>query len=164
MDPVPQLLLRLRRLLRSRGRAVDEIDDLIQDAFVRLQTYCRDRQIAQPEAFLVRTALNLVIDAQRKASTAPGMQGGVESLALIDPHPLPDEVLQGEERLQQLNAGIEALTPRVREVFLLYRLEGFSYAQIAQHLGLSVSTVEKHVAKASLFLFNWMADDDAKGR
>ena len=65
----------------------------------------------------------------------------------------------GRERLQQLNAGLEALSPRVREVFLLHRLEGLSYQQIAQQLTLSPSTVEKHIAKASLFLFDWMAKE-----
>jgi RNA polymerase sigma factor (sigma-70 family) len=164
VDSLSQIIIRLRRLLRSRGRARDEIDDLIQDAFVRLQTYCRDREIVTPEAFLVRTALNLMIDARRKVDTSPRIQGGVESLVLVDPHPTPDEVLIGEERLKELNIGIEALSPRAREVFLLYRLEGYSYAQIAEQLGLSISTVEKHIAKASLSLFNWMAGERKKGR
>jgi len=162
MESLAVIMLRLRKLLRSRGRPADEVDDLIQDAFVRLQVYCRDHPIAKPEAFLVRTALNLLIDVQRKANTSPSMQE-IESLTLIDPGPLPDEVLMGGERIQHLNAGLDALSPRVREVFLLHRLEGYSYGQIASELGISLSTVEKHIAKASLFLFDWMAREGNRG-
>ncbi len=159
MNDAPRLLGRLRRLLRSRGRSSDETDELIQEAFVRLQAYCLDHEIAKPEAFLVRTALNLMIDARRKSGTAPVVQRDIETLLLVDPRPLPEEVLMGQERLRRLSAGIDALTPRVREAFLLHRLEGYSYGQIAEELKLSVSTVEKHIAKASLFLFDWMAEE-----
>ena len=156
MHEASLIMGRLRRLLRSRGRSGDESDDLIQEAFVRLQTYCREHEVAKPEAFLARTALNLMIDARRKEAVAPVVQGGIEALDLLDPHPVPEEILMAQERLRHLHAGIEALSPRVREVFLMHRLEGYSYAQIARQLELSVSTVEKHIAKASLFLFEWM--------
>jgi len=49
------------------------------------------------------------------------------------------------------------LPPRSREVFLLQRSEGLSYLQIAEQLGISVSMVEKHVARAAFFLRDWMA-------
>jgi len=61
------ILLKLRRLLRSRGRSLDDTDDLIQEAFLRLQLYCRDHQVEQPEAFLVRTVLNLSTDLRMGA-------------------------------------------------------------------------------------------------
>jgi DNA-directed RNA polymerase specialized sigma24 family protein len=51
---------------------------------------------------------------------------------------------------------LNALTPRVREVFLLNRAEGYSYDQIAARLGIAVSTVEKHMAKAAMFFDAWM--------
>jgi RNA polymerase sigma factor (sigma-70 family) len=159
MEKASLLLTRLRRLLRRRGRSADESDDLIQEAFLRLQSYCHEQHIAQPEAFLVRTVLNLIIDVKRKHGAAPLLQGGVETMTLVDPGPLPEEVLIGQERVRWLNTGLEALSPRVREVFLLHRLEGYSYKQIAAELDLSVSTVEKHIAKASLFLFEWMAKE-----
>jgi DNA-directed RNA polymerase specialized sigma24 family protein len=45
MDEIHLLVLKLRRLLRSRGRNVDDTDDLIQEAFLRLQMYCRDKSV-----------------------------------------------------------------------------------------------------------------------
>ena len=52
----------------------------------------------------------------------------------------------------------KTLSPRQREVFLLNRVEGFSFVQIAEHLGLSMSMVEKHAAKAILAMTNWMEE------
>jgi DNA-directed RNA polymerase specialized sigma24 family protein len=72
-------------LLRSRGRSIDDTEDLIQEAFLRLQVYCRDKDVAQTEAFLVRTALNLSIDQHRRATTAALVPGALDRMQLIDP-------------------------------------------------------------------------------
>jgi RNA polymerase sigma-70 factor (ECF subfamily) len=152
-------LLKLRRLLRSRGRTTDQADELIQEAFVRLQIYCQEHEVAQPEAFLVRTTLNLMVDETRKVAAGPELQSGIEHMKLEDPYPIPEEVLIEQQQVIHLGRGLDRLSPRVREVFLLHRMEGASYAQIAEHLNLSARTVEKHVAKASLFLIAWMAKE-----
>jgi RNA polymerase sigma factor (sigma-70 family) len=158
MDEVRLLVLKLRRLLRSRGRSIDDTEDLIQEAFLRLQVYCRDKDVAQTEAFLVRTALNLSIDQHRRATTAALVPGALDRMQLIDPSPSPDVVCAAQERLQHMRLGLANLSPRQREVFLLNRVEGFSFAQIAQQLGLSMSMVEKHAAKAILAMTNWMEE------
>lgn len=159
MDPIAQLLTTLRKVLRPTGRTVDETDDLIQEAFLRLQTYRRSRHVAVPEAFLVRTVKNLYVDMMRQRSNR-GQHTTVDNevLHLIDPTPPPDEVLVHQQSLQKLKAGVRALTPRTREVLLLYRIDGLSQAQIAARLSISVSAVEKHIAKAALHLSEWMAE------
>ena len=48
------------------------------------------------------------------------------------------------------------MSPRRREVFLLNRVDGYSFTQIAQRLDITLSMVEKHAAKAVLFLTEWM--------
>jgi RNA polymerase sigma factor (sigma-70 family) len=159
MKEALEVLGKLRRLLRSRGRTRDQADDLIQEAFVRLQTYCQDRAVDKPEAFLVRTTLNLLVDESRRAAVESGPARALEGITLADPYPVPEELLIEREEVDWLTRGLEELSPRVREVFLLNRIEGYSYPQIARQLGLSPRTVEKHVAKASLFLITWMAKD-----
>jgi RNA polymerase sigma factor (sigma-70 family) len=158
MDEVRLLVFKLRRLLRSRGRSIDDTEDLIQEAFLRLQVYCRDKDVAQTEAFLVRTALNLSIDQHRRATTAALVPGALDRMQLIDPNPPPDVVCAAQERLQHMRLGLANLSPRQREVFLLNRVEGYSFAQIVQQLGLSMSMVEKHAAKAVLAMTNWMEE------
>lgn len=157
MDPLAAVVVKLRKLLRHRGRTSDETDEAIQEAFLRLQTYRQARHVHEPEAFLVRTVINLTVDAKRRSERWKSrVSSETESLPAIDPGPSPDEILAGQQRVQQLRAGLEALSPKTREVLLLHRIEGFSHAQIAQRLGITVSAVEKHVAKAALFLTEWM--------
>lgn len=150
------LLTKLRRLLRSRGRSADDTDDLIQEAFLRLQLYCRDRVVEKTEAFLVRTALNLLADQGRRECRSLIEHGVFETLEIVDPYPRPDEVYAGQRRLLHWRAGLGALSPRRREVFLLNRVEGYSFPQIAAKLGITLSMVEKHAARAIVFLADWM--------
>jgi RNA polymerase sigma factor (sigma-70 family) len=160
MDEVRPLLTKLRRLLRSRGRSIDDTDDLIQEAFLRLQLYCRDHTVQKTEAFLVRTALNLSVDQSKRERRLHGGQDLIDKLTLIDPSPAADEVYAGQKRLQRLKAGINELSPRRREVFLLNRIEGYSFPQIAERLGITLSMTEKHAAKAVLFLTDWMEEEE----
>lgn len=160
MDDVKLLLAKLHRLLRSRGRSDTDADDLIQEAFLRLQVYCRNRTVDKREAFLVRTALNLSVDQARQAKRMPLEPRDLETLQLVDPHPLPDVVYAGHLRLQRWKQGLANLSPRRREVFLLNRVEGYTFGQIAQRLEISLSMVEKHAARALLFLTDWMEDEE----
>jgi len=156
MDEVQPLLTKLRRLLRSRGRSIDDTDDLIQEAFLRLAVYCRDHTVEKREAFLVRTALNLSADQTRQEHRVALEHGVLEKLPLVDPQPTPDEVYAGQKRLLYWKQGLATLSPRRREVFLLNRVEGYSFPQIAERLGITLSMVEKHAARAILFLTEWM--------
>ena len=158
MDDIKLLVVKLRRLLRSRGRSVDDTDDLIQEAFLRLHVYCREHAVRAPEAFLVRTALNLSADLYKRERQVRMETGTLEKLILVDPNPAPDVIYAGQKRLLHWMAGINALSPRQREVFLLNRAEGYSFPQIAERLGITLSMVEKHAAKAVLFLTDWMEE------
>lgn len=153
-------LLKLRRLLRSRGRTIDDTEDLIQEAFLRLHVYSRRHVVAQEEAFLVRTVLNLSVNKARRDKRERLEHGILESLVVVDPRPTPDAVYGGQMRLQHWKRGLAALSPRRREVFLLNRVDGYSFPQIAERLGITLSMVEKHAARAALFLTDWMETGD----
>jgi RNA polymerase sigma factor (sigma-70 family) len=157
MDALRLLFKKLRRLLESRGRGADDIDDLMQEAFLRLQTYCRDHTVDNTEAFLVRTVLNLSAQQGRDDRRRRAVQDESEILCMVDPRPSPDAVYAGQQRLLRMKSGLERLSARTREAFLMHRIDGMSYVQIADHLGISVSMVEKHIARASFFLRDWMA-------
>jgi RNA polymerase sigma factor (sigma-70 family) len=157
MDSIRILLSKLRRLLMSRGRSRDDIDDLMQEAFLRLQVYCREHTVQNTEAFLVRTVLNLSAEQGRRSRTGWSVFNESEVQSVLDPMPTPDEVYAGQQRLLRVKAGLQKLSPRSRQVFLMHRLDGLSYVQIGDELGISVSMVEKHIARAAFFLRDWMA-------
>lgn len=155
MDGFVTHFRRLQRLLLRRGRTPEDTEDLIQEAYLRMQAYCRQgRQVRQPEAFLVRTVLRLHSNARRYAHRHPNIGQAVEDLVLLDTSPLPDEVLEGEQCLRRLRAALDAVNPRTREIFFMHRLDQLSYAQIAARVGISVSAVEKHIASAVAILMD----------
>ena len=154
MGRLPMYFRRLRMLLLRRGRTREEAEDLIQDAFLKMQEYCeRGGQVRQPEGFLVRTVLRLAANARRDAHRNLYCEEPVENLTLIvDTTPTPDEVLAGDQCLERMRDALDAVSRRTRDVLFMQRLDGLSYAQIAQRLGVSISAVEKHIATALAIL------------
>ena len=151
---LPAVFARIRSALRRRGAAQDT-DDYIQEAFARLASYEREQVVLEPEAFLMRTAINLSIDAHR-ARVVHGEQVVLEEVILVDDAPPVESVVLGRERLARLEQCLGRLGEKPREIFLAHRVDGLTYREIADQQGLSISTVEKHVAKATMQLINWM--------
>lgn len=143
------LLRRVKRLLRRRGATAEDAEDLVQEAVLRLHVYASaGNEIRSPESFVARTALNLAIDAARHAHANLYEATSVEELTIIDTQPRPEEVFAAEERLIRMKDTLDRVSPRTREVFFMHRLQGFSHAEIASRLGISKSTIEKHIASA----------------
>src|SRR5258706_6952360 len=92
-------LRRLKQFLRHRGRTDEDADDLIQEAFLRLEMYGRKHLVVEPEAFLVRTVANLSVDKYRHDGVLQVVEKPVEELELFDTAPRPDEVCAARERL-----------------------------------------------------------------
>ncbi len=125
----------------------------MQDALVRLLEYCKQgAEVREPEAVLVRTVQRLAMNHDRDSHADLYEYQPVENLDLIDPGPSPEEVLSGQQCLDDMRSTLDAVSRRTREVFFLQRLHGFSYAQIARQLDMPVSTVEKHMARAMTVL------------
>lgn len=145
----------VRGALMRRGRTQHDADDLVQEAWVRLASYEQSQVVDQPEAFLMRTALNLSIDAHRAQMTR-GEEVLVEDVVIIDISPPADDVVLAKERIARLSEGISRMPEARRNVFLAHRIDGLSYAEIARMHGITISAVQKHVAKATLQLVTWM--------
>jgi RNA polymerase sigma-70 factor (ECF subfamily) len=141
-------------MLLQRGRTREETEDLIQEAFLRMQEYCEQGgSVRQPEGFLVRTVLRLASNARRDEHRDLYADTDVDQLTLvIDTQPTPDEVLAGYQCLERMRSTLDAVSRRTRDIFFLHRLDGLSYAQIAQRMGISISAVEKHIASALVAL------------
>lgn len=154
MRAIPAYLRRMQQILLRRGRTGVETDDLIQQAFLKMHEYCHQGgQVREPEGFLVRTVLRLASNARRDEHRELYHPEPVEELTfLVDTTPTPDEVLDAEQCLNRMRAALDAASSRTREVFLMQRLDGLSYGEIAKLLNISVSAVEKHMAKALVAL------------
>jgi RNA polymerase sigma factor (sigma-70 family) len=141
---------RLLRFLSRRAARREDAADLLQETFLRLVRLSSVETIpARPEAYLQRIATNLLRDQARRALTrADELHGPVDEDCLADAGPDPASQLEARELLSQYEAALMRLRTKTREIFLLHRRDGLTYAQIAAEVGLSVSGVEKHMMKA----------------
>jgi len=152
---IKKTLASIRAALRRRGNSAQDAEDLVQEAWVRLVGYQREQVVAQPEAFMMRTALNLSIDAHRARMTR-GDEVLAEEVLIIDLAPTAEDSMLAKERVARLSVGVSRLSETTRAILLSHRLDGLTYAEIARARGISVTTVHTHVAKATLQLTSWM--------
>ncbi|WP_225008099.1 RNA polymerase sigma factor [Novosphingobium percolationis] len=136
----------LRRLARRAG--IDQAEDIVQQVFVRLAG--RRETIAQIEApagYLAEAARNALRDDHR-AATRRSTSAHVSLDDVTLPGPDPVSHLEARDRLARLERALGRLKPLTRNVFLARRLDGYSYAEIAEQTGLSVRAVEKQMSRA----------------
>lgn len=143
-----------RKLMRGRRSAADA-EDALHSAYLRLRNLPTEPKIDNVEAFLVRVANNIAIDGERRRAFQADRPIEEIFADSADPGPLQDEVIEARIRLRHVEAALAQLSPRTREIFLMHRLDGYKYREIAERLEISQSTVEKHIAKAVLFLAQW---------
>lgn len=146
---------RVRGALTRRGRSPQDAEDLTQEAWIRLDEYRKSNAVLNPDALLMRTALNLSINEHRRQARQ-GVGVPVDDAVLADSAPAADALLLSRERLLRLEAGLALLTERSRQLFLEHHLEGKTQVQLAREQGISVTAVQRHLAKATLKLAGWM--------
>lgn len=149
----------LRRFFVKRGINGTEADDLTQEVYVRIARMDGVDSIREPEAFLFQTAANLLRDnARRVRSRRVNHHVSVDDSQLASEVSAPDRMLMGKQSLEGVLDVLRALTVRQRAVFVLHRFEGMTYTQIAEHLGISTSAVEKHMMKAIAQVHQYLED------
>jgi RNA polymerase sigma-70 factor (ECF subfamily) len=143
----------LKRFLRRFFESTADIEDIMQEAFLKAYEAEHTTDIKQPRAFLFRTARNLAINEQAKRRNRhTDAVADLEALTVLfdahaDSRHEPEVQAHIQERLLVAHSAIEQLSPRVREVFVLRKIYGLKQREIAERLGISESTVEKHIAR-----------------
>ncbi|WP_293783402.1 sigma-70 family RNA polymerase sigma factor [Sphingosinicella sp.] len=133
-------------LLRRRVDGL-EIDDVVQETYARLSTVGSVDGIVDHRSYIVRTAHSVMMTHLRRARVVP-MQSfaQMDTDIFVDEEPDPETVAGDRDELHRLGAAIATLPSRMREVFVLRRIEGLSQRQVAERLGVTESTVEKQMA------------------
>lgn len=139
----------LRAYLRGSFPAMRDVDDLVQDSFVRVWKARATQPIRSAKAFLFTVARRLALDRVRRERISPiAAVGHLGELRVLEERPgVLDDVGQ-RERIQLLAEAIAGLPERCRDVFILYKIEGLARKEAAARLGLSEKTVEAHTARA----------------
>lgn len=138
----------LARTIARVTRNPDGARDFVHDAFVRLASrHDTLSGLERPQAYLRRIATNLLKDrhkADARRCAALHIAADDDVLPACEPHPL----LESRDMLRRVEAAMQRLPRKTREIFMAHRLEGLTYAEIAERTGLSVKAVEKQMSKA----------------
>ena len=151
----------LMSYFRRRLHTPQDAEDLTQEVFLRILRRDEALPSDHAEAYLFQVAANLLRDRARQAGwrrandhvsldgpEGPGLTADPASSGLIEDLG-PERVLLSQEALAAALAALDQLGERTRDIFVLYRLEKMKHREIAALYGISVSSVEKYVARAS---------------
>lgn len=139
----------LTRFFQKRAFDRQESEDLVQEVFLRLSARSDSLEIDNPEAYVFQVAANLLRDRARRDMTRAAAMKDLARNSENDFEEIsPERVLQGRDRVEALKRALAELPERTRTIFLLHRFEEFRYSEISARLGISTSSVEKHMMDA----------------
>jgi RNA polymerase sigma-70 factor (ECF subfamily) len=139
----PQMEALVNRRVGCRATAAD----LVQDLFVRFWR----RPLVQVEelnTYLLRCAGNIAIDHLRNEGTRARVSEELMPDAQAVHVDEPQAALEASNDLRHVEAALRGLPDKTRQIFLLNRIHGRKYGEIAKAMGLSQSAVEKHMMRA----------------
>lgn len=142
----------LYRFLLRRLRGTGNAEDLAQEVYLRLLRSVDPGQVKCPQAYVYRVAFNVLYEFKLRQRGDPiafdsqMIDQAAEKLA--DDDALPDEVYADEAKGRRLEQVIAQLPPMQRAALRLATQHDLSHAQIADKLGISVSTMRNHLYKA----------------
>jgi len=138
----------LQRYLRRFTSGAEDVEDLVQETYVRIFALADREGIASPRALLFRVAHNLAVErARRRIGRGTDSVADFELLGVSTGDASPEEQIDARRRFESFCAAVDLLPPLCRRVFVLRKVYKLSHAEIAEILNVSHSTIEKHVAK-----------------
>lgn len=140
----------LRSYFRRRTGGAADVEDLVQEVFVRLMKREPQGSIDNLAGYIFQIAANLLRERARTRSRQGGIGTPYLSAGTLegDQDFSAERIELGRDAFAQVESALRELPERVRTVFILSRFEEWTGAQIARRLGVSASTIEKDMARA----------------
>lgn len=148
------LKLRVTRLLGSDDLA----GDALQDTWIRVQGKQEADPILNPGSYLVRMAVNIAVDVQRRQSKSLSLDDVNALMELSDPTPGPEHVAEARSEIEVLTELLRRMPARRRDIFVLIHQEELEQKDVARRLGISVRTVAYELRHAHDYLSARMHD------
>ncbi|WP_439486902.1 RNA polymerase sigma factor [Blastomonas fulva] len=131
---------------RRVGR--EEAPDLVQQAFCGMFRCGAFDRVDNPKAYLFRIASNLVIDEARREMRRPRLVFSFNEELDAPAHPEQEQQIEAIELRRVFWQALRAMPRRTRRVYLMHRLRGMTYRQIAEQLDIGENGVEYHMMRA----------------
>lgn len=138
----------LRRYLARRFHLGSEVEDVIQETYLRLCKLRTQRDLENVRGLLFTIARHVALDALRRRQRAPFVEVTREqACAVAGEHDVAEATARGQER-QLLAVACASLPPRCREALQMRHLHGLSGREVAARMGISGRTLENHISRA----------------
>ena len=150
-------------LRRFFGRRVggSDVDDLVQEVFLNMQTAKISSPIENAERYLFRVARNVLISRYRhdKARGNGANDGYSDTLEIAD-NLSPERIAIGREEYARARRAIVNLPPRARAAFQFHRFDNMTYCEIAQKMGITKEAVKDLMHRAIRKISDELAEVD----
>lgn len=142
---------KIRAWLHARFPSIGDVDDLIQETYLRVLRARNAGKLEHPKAYLFATARNAALDRFRRNQVVSfeRLADVSDSSVLVDATHASD-ASQREQDLDVLAAAIRGLPERCREILVLRKYHGLSHREIADRLGISPHTVNAQITVAMI--------------
>jgi len=143
----------LKSYFSRRLRKEDEPSDYVNETFARLASSMSRELVREPRHYLRRIARNLLFERTRRLKVRAAYPHVLLTTAL-EPSVLPDQMHQIEinELLETYRRALSELPTKTQEVFVLHRVDELTYKEVGKRLGISIPTVQYHMARALMHL------------
>jgi RNA polymerase sigma factor (sigma-70 family) len=132
----------LRCWLRAKYPGLNDVDDLVQEAYLRLIRARAATPVRNPKSYVFSVARNAAIDQFRRPRTVVADPlASREMLSVAEDRPGALESMSRVQELEILREAIDALPRRCRQVVTLLKIHGLSHREVGEQLGISVNTV-----------------------
>jgi RNA polymerase sigma-70 factor (ECF subfamily) len=145
----------LVRFFTLRTSSPAEAEDIVQEIYLKIAAV-DSASVGNAAAFLYRLGANILLDRARARRRRTARDGAYHDVHASGPPgyepeadaPNPEAAVDARLRLKALLASVKELPERCRRVFVMHKIDGLSYAEVAAALGISRSAVEKHMMAA----------------
>ena len=136
----------LIRFLSRRWRNKKDVEDLLQDVYMRVYEAAQKEMPHPVRPFVFTVARNLLINRSRREHVvAIQSVADVDLLNVFDEEPGPERNVMAREELVRLQEALDQLPPRARQAVVLRKIVGLSRREIAQRMGIAEQTVNRHL-------------------
>lgn len=136
-----------------------DIEDVAQETFLKAFNAGKNRAIRSPKAFLFRIAKNIALaKLTKKAHLITDYIEDLGAPEILCEGVSVEDKVASHERFAIFCQAAAALPPQCRRAFLMRKVYGFSHKEISERLGISISTVEKHLANGLKRCRSFMRD------
>lgn len=139
----------LRAYVRSSFPSLRDVDDVLQESYLRVWKTRATQSIRSGKAFLFTVARHVALDLLRRTRNAPMKSvADFAQLPVLEDRPNAAETFDAEEKAQLLGRALARLPERAREIVVLRKLQGLSQKEVAQRLGMTEAAIEHHVSRS----------------